>query len=522
MESPVIPTHDSIFFDAETTPAPIFNNGASSLEDTSPGSEAVASESKDSSAYRYLAIRPRNDSNPRASHNRSGQNPEKAIPITQRRVKTSIKHPYTGLDFPYSYTEFEPTGAITIKGFVHQPAPENVELPASKPDEPEEPWKLFPPPANAAYTGLGRKSEEEYDPQPFDTFDVALDGAGLAIKNKTSPQNTVSAGTANTGQGSSTGDMVATGISFTKKSWVEYEPSASGEIYNGDEQKADFIRNLDQGAQIEYCKKCKETHIPPGSPLTLPERDTCGAYLPEWFSTEGVDKPWANFMQMVNHWVLLSEIEQGYTHKENPERPIWNLEYHDTHSKWKQIGRSRGRGGWWKCRKGPDATRAERSCRVCTSKYAVENDDEERAKRLNTTVEECKAKIEDWVTEMVKKGGLRDKEAVLAMWRTNGIPQHYGPRALKNGMYPVTEGTRRVTEILAAPRTFFSPEQMFSERLFKGNRNRHPTRKSTEKALETIAPDSDLSSSASNTPPSVGQPDALSETLVRVHLTMRS
>ncbi|KAB8292324.1 hypothetical protein EYC80_008066 [Monilinia laxa] len=540
MDSSETSTNGSEGFDTKSKSPPVSNSDVTSTKYTSPGCEAVVSESKRSSDYRYLAVRPRNGSkpsasNPDASHNKSGQNPENAASLTKKVMTATIKNPYGTEVYKYTYTEFEPTGAIPIIGFVPQPTPENIELPASRPDEPEEPWKIFPPPANAAYAGLGRKTEEEYDPKPFDTFDMALDGAELAIKNESSPQK-VASSEITTPQGTqSTGDLAATQIDFTQKAWIRYEPSAIGEIYNGDEQKADFIRNLDEGAQIEYCKKCKERHIPPGSPLTLSERDLCGAYLPEWFPSEGVHKPWSNFRQMLNHWVLLCEMEQGYTHRENPERPIWNLEFHDTHEKWRQVGRSQGLGGWWKCRRGSRATYAERACRVCTSKDAVERENESGGRRP-TTIAEHKANIEHWVTERIKEGGRRDKEVALAMWRANGIPQHYGPPISRNGIYPITEGTRPIMGVSeSGPRTFLLPEQMFSERLFKSNGHPPLASQSINGTPKAIVPDSGLGSSTVSTnsletSPGTslnafaltGQPDATLEPLGKAHFTLGS
>ncbi|KAA8564363.1 hypothetical protein EYC84_011307 [Monilinia fructicola] len=320
---------------------------------------------------------------------------------------------------------------------------------------------------------------------------MALDGAELAIKNESSPQKVASCEITTPQRTPSTGDLAATQIDFTQKAWIRYEPSAIGEIYNGDEQKADFIRNLDEGAQIEYCKKCKERHILPGSPLTLSERDPCGAYLPEWFPSDGVHKPWSNFRQMLNHWVLLCEMEQGYTHRENPERPNWNLEFHDTHEK-------------------------------------METDlDERRDEAAGGNVDAApepqhKANIEHWVAERIKEGGRRDEEVARATWRAHGIPPHYGPPVARNGIYPVTEGTRPIVGASeAGPRTFLLPEQMFSERLFKSNGHAPAASQSVSEPPKPLAQDSGLGSSAAShtsldTPPDpllpplslTGQPDA--------------
>ncbi|ESZ95685.1 hypothetical protein SBOR_3905 [Sclerotinia borealis F-4128] len=508
MSSVVVSDVGPIRLNVETGPVPISKDGANSIKITSLGSEAVASESKNSSDYRYLMVQHRHDLNPNSSHKRSHQNPETIAPLTHRAVTATIKNPYTCRVTTYTYNEYEPTGAIPIIGFARQLAPQDIELPASRPNEPEEPWMRFPPPADSAYTELGREVEKEYDPHPYDTFDIALDGAGLAIKNTPSPDVPVKS--AHTGRRQSTGNMAATGIDFTQNSWIDFEPSVIGEIYSGVEQKADFIRNMDEGAQIEYCKKCKERHIPPGSPITLPERDPCGSYLPEWFPTEGIQKPWYHFKQMINNWVCLVEIEQGYTHNEDPARHFWNLEYHDHHEKWKQIGRIAGQGGWWKCKNGLDATYAERSCRVCTSRDAIEREIEVQLYKQKQTVAQSKAGIENWITNMVKEGGRRDKEAVLATWLANGIPQHYGPPVSRHGIYQVTKGGHPITGVLVPEkRHHLLPEQMFSEKLFKDNAHPPSASQSIDEALNIVVSKGDMESPvSSNTSPTTGIPDA--------------
>lgn len=133
----------------------------------------------------------------------------------------------------------------------------------------------------------------------------------------------------------------------------------------------DFISYINNDKpQLDYCKKCHTTHIPPGPPITLEDRDTCGSELPEWFPAEDYAKPWKQFKKMINDMVHLTELTQGYEHKLNPDAPVWDLQYHDYNKKWKAMGR---RGGWWKCRDGERATDVERDCELC-------HDPKERAK----------------------------------------------------------------------------------------------------------------------------------------------
>ena len=122
--------------------------------------------------------------------------------------------------------------------------------------------------------------------------------------------------------------------------------------------QADFIAHIDKDKpELEYCSKCKTKHIPPGVPITLEDRDTCGSYLPEWFPAEDYEKPWRAFNKLMNDMLYLDELSKGYNHKPNPDEQAWDLQFHEYSRKW--------RGGWWKCRDGEDATDVERNCHVC-------------------------------------------------------------------------------------------------------------------------------------------------------------
>ncbi|KAF5871014.1 uncharacterized protein Bfra_009570 [Botrytis fragariae] len=518
-DSRTMPHHGSLGPNDETKPASILKSDKRLHKDTSIDSQAVASTSQNSEHFEHLSLRPRHDSkcdaNGITSSSHPQPKPDAIVPLrhAQKTVAAVIRNLAGEVVSKYTYNEYKPTNPIVVTGFSRQRAPENIELPASRPNEPVEPWKIFPPLANSAFTGI--EKVDKYDPQQYDTFDVALDGAELAIKNTPSPKKLVTAVTKRARK-PSIGEMVATGIDFKQKAWVQHDPSCVGEIYTVEEQKADFVRNLNEGAPIEYCKKCKETHIPPGSPITLADRDTCGAYLPDWFPSEGIHRPWDNFRSMINDLIIGREIELGYDdHKErNPKRNLWNLEFHSDAEEWKQIGRRSGKGGWWKCRKGRNATPAEKSCRVCTSSQAVHRDHEVTAYKLKPSASQSSANIENWIAERIKAVGLDDKKVVLAMWRTNGIPQHYGPAVSRNGLYPVTEGgclivdgARPVTGVSSlGPRTFLPPEQMFSERLFRGNGLQSTGSQSVDEGLGIEGSTWDMNSLlSSNTSPSAGQ-----------------
>jgi hypothetical protein len=104
------------------------------------------------------------------------------------------------------------------------------------------------------------------------------------------------------------GEKLAAAIDWNRSGWRAPVPGAA-DFYPAEEQRADFIKVIDDYAKtslqgfrrdaphllipppinsenppkilLEYCKKCGKDHIPPGSPISLPDRDTCGAYLPD-------------------------------------------------------------------------------------------------------------------------------------------------------------------------------------------------------------------------------------------------
>ena len=89
-----------------------------------------------------------------------------------------------------------------------------------------------------------------------------------------------------------------------------------------------------------YCSKCKKTHIPPGSPITLEDRDTCYSFLPGWFPTDGVDRPWDKYTEILNDLVKQDEILQGYPNQLGKENEEWDLQFHEPSSSWKEAGRT--------------------------------------------------------------------------------------------------------------------------------------------------------------------------------------
>ncbi|KAL2165862.1 hypothetical protein VTG60DRAFT_3711 [Thermothelomyces hinnuleus] len=56
--------------------------------------------------------------------------------------------------------------------------------------------------------------------------------------------------------------------------------------------------------------------------------------------------------------------EEQWADEFRPNRHTWRKQYHEPNDAWPNA-LQRSRGGWWACRNGPDASPAERSCKLC-------------------------------------------------------------------------------------------------------------------------------------------------------------
>jgi hypothetical protein len=246
------------------------------------------------------------------------------------------------------------------------------------------------------------------------------------------------------------GEKAAETIDWNRSSWGAQVPGATTSFYPGLEQRADFIKAIDDiaktslqglrrdyphllippendpaisnGPKLEYCKKCFKNHILPGSPITLPDRDTCSAFLPDWFPSQRYVKPWETFRSLYNEIIIYEEMERGFIHGGGRStKPLWDKEYHDEHPKWRTIGR---RHGWWKCRSGPHASEPERTCELCHKPTPKE--DPIAAGPGNVPVVDRKKELTDWVDEHMRNIGLEDRALAEEMVRRMSSQQLLG------------------------------------------------------------------------------------------------
>jgi hypothetical protein len=242
------------------------------------------------------------------------------------------------------------------------------------------------------------------------------------------------------------GEEIADTIDWSRSGWGVSVPGATS-FYPALEQRADFIKAIDDIAKtslqgirrdfphllippatdpdvsnpdslkLQYCKKCGKNHIPPGSPITLPDRDTCGAFLPDWFPTQNYEKPWETFRSLYNEIITCEEMERGFNYggRTPAGKPVWDKEYHDEHPKWRAMGR---RHGWWKCRSGPDATEPERTCELCHKPKPNETAESATAAGPGTVpIVDRKKELTNWIAEQMKAIGLDDKAMAEEMIR---------------------------------------------------------------------------------------------------------
>jgi len=225
------------------------------------------------------------------------------------------------------------------------------------------------------------------------------------------------------------GEKLAEEINFKRPAWESTPPGASGAILDGEEQRRDFIKAVDVGAHLEYCNKCKKFHIPPGGGLTLEDRDTCYSDIPEWFPKERVEHAWEALTAMLNEYVVLEEISQGYGHKPSNHASGWDKEFHNKDKKWAALGRPGG--GWWKCKSGPDAPAAERSCDIChrtkTSDELAHAAAAAQSAKKAANVSQRKQVLLEWIESRIKEVGKKDRQIVEDSIRKFGYPEHFGP-----------------------------------------------------------------------------------------------
>jgi hypothetical protein len=115
-----------------------------------------------------------------------------------------------------------------------------------------------------------------------------------------------------------------------------------------------------------YCWRCSFIHIPPGDLEDLPNRDTCGSYLPDWLPAKKCTDPWHHFRDIwkdICHRVGTGLPSDYDSFKPTEKQSTLDKKWHTTDHKWQDIHPELS--GFWRCNKGPKATVAELSCAVC-------------------------------------------------------------------------------------------------------------------------------------------------------------
>jgi hypothetical protein len=209
------------------------------------------------------------------------------------------------------------------------------------------------------------------------------------------------------------GEILDQTVDFQGETCVTTPPGISGDIYPDEEQPEDSIDEINSPViQLDYCTVCMKDHIPPGPPMTLADRDTCGSLIPKWFPSYLVSRPWDTYRALINDLVALEEKAQQ---KDNPAKDMdkpaaWNLKWHEADSEWVAAGR---REGWWRCRGGPDAPVEEQTCRVCHG----EDDPSEEELTIweeGEMLAERKKILQGFVDEQSRLFGELDEEIALA------------------------------------------------------------------------------------------------------------
>ena len=94
--------------------------------------------------------------------------------------------------------------------------------------------------------------------------------------------------------------------------------------------------------------------------------------------------------------------EERRNDESRPNKKLWPKQFHEPHGAWPKANQ-RERGGWWACRSGPDASRAERDCQLC---HAEEPEPEPSGGRRAASVHQH---ITDEIEKAMAEANKRDR-----------------------------------------------------------------------------------------------------------------
>ncbi|KAI0840827.1 hypothetical protein F5Y06DRAFT_308559 [Hypoxylon sp. FL0890] len=183
--------------------------------------------------------------------------------------------------------------------------------------------------------------------------------------------------------------------------------------------------------------------------------------IPDWFASyklrlpgEDLETGWKNLLNSIGE--LETAIRQMDA-QETPKKPKWDKEWHEPNSKWPYPHR-RKHGGWWKCRAGPDAPRAEALCTLCHEEKSAPEDtvqtSEPRAqlKAIMDAVEEAMGEVakRDKGAAMEDLRPADEVEEVLPMGDlhiTTYTPEAAGQHVYRREGYSLLRGVEEVDDI---------------------------------------------------------------------------
>ncbi|KAI0888837.1 uncharacterized protein GGS22DRAFT_63591 [Annulohypoxylon maeteangense] len=132
--------------------------------------------------------------------------------------------------------------------------------------------------------------------------------------------------------------------------------------------------------------------------------------IPDWFPLlkipvkgDDLQSRWTSFSN------TFSALEKAMELKD--DKPKWDKTWHEPNPKWQFEFRVK-KGGWWKCRSGPDAPKVEAECRLCHG--ATE------PSKKTASLEERYKEMMDAINEAMREVAEKDKAAALSMLRQQG------------------------------------------------------------------------------------------------------
>ena len=185
----------------------------------------------------------------------------------------------------------------------------------------------------------------------------------------------------------------------------------------------------------------------PRPPSRESYRDAVITTIPLWFTildAKGTvklygDTPLDRFRELTqsmgNSYAVAREERRN--DESRPNKDLWPKQFHEPHGAWPNANQ-RERGGWWACRSGPDASRAERDCQLCHAEEPVPSAGRRAAaihQHITDEIEKAMAEANKRDRLMLKYQLQQEREDVDRYWQRREFTRSGGGANISEVMF---------------------------------------------------------------------------------------